>query len=92
MCRRSHESYRLGLVSAPPTPSSPIHCGSGDNLWLPGLAGHLGATLHDGQGACRGLTVQAEATDHVLQSCAFGLPLLQTERTKDAIIFCQLGL
>lgn len=57
----------------------PVRCGSGDDLWLPGLAGHLGATLRDDQRARRGLTVQAEAADHVLQSRAFRLPLLQRE-------------
>ena len=64
-----------------PNESSPlppnVHCGSGDDLWLPGLAGHLGATLSGDQRACRGLTVQAQATDHVLQSRAFRLPLLK---------------
>lgn len=58
----------------------PVRCGSGDYLWLPGLAGHLGVTLSDNRRAHRGLTVQAESTDHVLQSCAFRLPLLQRER------------
>lgn len=68
------------LLSLPPSPSSPpVRCGSGDDLWLPGLAGHLGATLRDDQRARRGLTVQAEAADHVLQSRAFRLPLLQRE-------------
>lgn len=63
----------------------PVHCGSGDNLWLPGLAGHLGVTLSDDRRARRGLTVQAEATDHVLQSCAFRLPLLRREREMEFI-------
>lgn len=67
----------------------PVRRGSGDNLWLPGLAGHLGVTLSDDRRAHRGLTVQAEATDHVLQSCAFRFPLLQREREKDGIHFCQ---
>lgn len=61
----------------------PVRRGSGDNLWLPGLAGHLGVTLSDDQRARRGLTVQAEATDHVLQSCAFRFPLLQRERERE---------
>ena len=64
--------------------------GSGDNLRLPGLAGHLGATLHDDQRARRGLTVQAEAADHVLQSRAFGLPLLQKKPKDGQMNLCQL--
>lgn len=64
----SPESFcRPGPVSALPSPLplplSPVCCGSGDNLWLPGLAGHLGATLSDDRRARRGLTVQAEAAD-----------------------------
>lgn len=83
VCRCDPPSPSVGqvqnlLLSSPPSPSpsSPVYSGSGDNLWLPGLAGHLGATLCDDWRACRGLTVQAEATHHVLQSCAFWLPLL----------------
>lgn len=59
---------------------SPSHCASGDNLWLPGLSSHLGATLRNDRGSRGGLTVQAEAADHVLQSRAFRLPLLQRQR------------
>lgn len=61
---------------------SPSHCASGDNLWLPGLSSHLGATLHNDWGSRGGLTVQAEAADHVLQSRAFRLPLLQRQRAR----------
>lgn len=84
MCRRDpHESLcRSGPESAPPSASSPSRRGSGDNLWLPGLAGHLGATLRDDRRARWGLAVQAQAADHVLQSRAFRLPLLQREETK----------
>lgn len=68
-------------------PSSPLHSpasrGSGDYLRLPGLAGHLGATLRDDQRARRGLAVQTEAADHVLQRRAFRLPLLHTHKERE---------
>lgn len=70
---RSRVCFSLSLPS--------IH--SSDNLWLPGLTGHLGSTLVDDRRARRGLTVQAEATDQVLQSRAFRFPLLQRERERE---------
>lgn len=79
VCRcDSHESLcRPGPQSAPlSSPLVPVRRGSGDDLRLPGLARHLGATLRDDWRACRRLAVQAEAADHVLQSRAFRLPLL----------------
>lgn len=76
----SHDSCRRGSESTPFLPLPlPVSYGSGDNLWLPGLAGHLGATLRDDRRTSRGLAVQTEAADHVLQSRAFGFPLLQGE-------------
>lgn len=53
-----------------------LRSSSRDDLRLPGLAGHLGATLSDDQRPRRGLAVQAEAADEVLQDRAFGFPLL----------------
>lgn len=55
---------------------------SRDDLRLPGLAGRLGAALSDGQGPRRGLAVQAEAADEVLQDRAFGFPLLWRRERK----------
>ncbi len=66
----------------------PVRCGSGDNLWLPGLTGHLGATLRYDRWACWGLTVEAQAADQVLQSRAIGLPPLQRGRG-NRIHLCQ---
>lgn len=84
------ESFcRPGPESAPHLPLSlfpPSSVGSGDNLWLPGLASHLGATLRDDRRARRGLTVQTEAADHVLKSRAFRLPLLQRQRGKKSFL------
>lgn len=70
------------LLSSPPLPPS-VGGGSGDDLWLPGLAGHLGATLCDDWGAGRGVAVQTEAAHRVLQGRAFRLPLLQRERERE---------
>lgn len=49
---------------------------SGDQLRLPGLAGHLGAALCDNRRACWGLTVQTQTADQVLQCRSSGLPSL----------------
>lgn len=55
---------------------------SGDDLRLPGLTGHLGPARVDGQRAQRGLAVQAEAADQVLEDRALRLPLLWRRTTK----------
>lgn len=77
-----HEGWCADVDSrVPPVCSSSfLLFGSGDNLGLPDLAGQQGAALSDGQGSRRRLAVQAEAADHVQQSCAFWLPLLQRKR------------
>lgn len=80
VCRRVPLSPSAGSIICRPHPS---HCTSGDNLWLPGLSSHLGATLRNDRGSRGGLTVQAEAADHVLQSRAFRLPLLQRQRRRE---------
>lgn len=79
---------RFWICSFPPSPfpRQLLH-GSGDDLWLPGLAGHLGATLYDDRRTSRGLAIQAEAADHVLQSCAFGLPFLQRKNKMEKYQF-----
>lgn len=61
--------------SSQTNPGRPVG-GSGDDLGLPDLAGHLRATLHDDRGTGGTLAVQTQATDHVLKGGAFGLPLL----------------
>lgn len=57
------------------TPGRPVG-GSSDDLGLPDLTSHLGATLHDDRGTGGALAVQTQAADHMLEGCAFGLPLL----------------
>lgn len=55
---------------------------SGDQLRLPGLAGHQGAALCDDRRAWRRLAIQTQATDHVLQCRPSGLPFLQEKQKK----------
>lgn len=72
------------LQSLVPNPSVQ----SVDDLWLPGLSGHLGATLSNDRRSGGGLAVQTQAADRVLQSHSFGSPLLQETRTARRVFQC----
>lgn len=66
------------LTKLLPSPRLPCELSkSGDQLRLPGLAGHLGAALCDDWWAWRGLAIQTQAADHMLQCRPSGLPFLQ---------------
>lgn len=62
-----------------PSPTWPNRA-SVDDLRLPGLSGHLGATLSNDRGSGGCLAVQTQAADRVLQGHSFGPPLLQRDK------------
>lgn len=71
---------RSTCLTPPLSPSSPTPFKSGDQLGLPGLAGHLRTALCYDRRSGRGLTVQTQTTDQMLQCRTSGPPFLQKSR------------
>lgn len=67
---------RSPCLTPPLSHSSPTLFKSGDQLRLPGLAGHLRTALCYDRWSGRGLTVQTQTTDQMLQCRTSGPPFL----------------